>query len=183
MKNSLLILLCFIPNYIYCQQSSIVLADGTNNTGDFAVKFSGMSKTLYIKDRTTGKKYKPDEIFMLRTTEKGETVTYYSIDVKETVDDKINTRRLGTLIYENGKVKLFSVRNYYVEPETYILKKTDTVAFNIGYIYGADARPFKRRIREYFKDCLELVSKVEENDFDNRDAIKIAQFYDENCGK
>jgi hypothetical protein len=136
-----------------------------------------------IKDLKTKEKYKPEEISSFTTTEYGVTTVYYYIEVKETIDDKKTTRRLGTLIYENEKVKLFSVSNAMVADEIYILRKTDAVAFNIGYIYGADARPFKRRISEYFTDCPELVTKVKNNEFHNSDGIKIAQFYDENCGK
>ena len=184
MKNSLLILLCFLFSNMYCQQSSIVFADGTEKTGDYVFRHTGMTINPIIKDKKTKEKYKPEDILSFKeTTENGETTVYYSIEVKETVDDKKTTKRLGFIIYENEKVKLFSVINNFVANETYILRKTDTVAFNIGYIYGADARPFRRRIREYFTDCPQLVSKVEMNDFHNTDAIKIAQFYDENCGK
>ncbi|WP_333601213.1 hypothetical protein [Flavobacterium sp.] len=184
MKNLLLILLCFMFSNMYCQQASIVLADGTEKTGDFVFRFTGMGSNPFIKDKKTKEKYKPEDILSFKTTTAyGETIVYYAIDVQETVDDKKTTKRLGYILYENNKVKLFSVINNYVANETYILRKKDTVAFNIGYIYGADARPFRRRIREYFTDCPELVSKVEKNDFHNTDAIKMAQFYDENCGK
>ena len=168
---------------MYCQQSSIVFADGTEKTGDYVFRYTGMGMNPFIKDKKTKEKYNPEDILSFKTTEYGETIVYYSIEVKETVDDKKTTRRWGTIVYENRKVKLFSVLNNYVANDTYMLRKTDTVAFNIGYIYGADARPFRRRIREYFTDCPELVSRVEKGDFHNTDTIKIAQFYDENCGK
>ena len=183
MKNLFLILTCMIFSKMHCQQSSIVLADGTEKVGDYVFRNSGMSVNPYIKDRKTKEKYKPEEISSFKTIEYGETIVYYSIEVKETIDDKKTTKRFGTLIYENGKVKLFTVLNVFAANETYILRKTDNVAFNIGYIYGADARPFRRRIREYFTDCQDLVAKVEKGEFHNTDAIKIAQFYDENCGK
>lgn len=168
---------------IYSQQATILFADGTEKVGDYTVKLSSFNINPFIKDRKTKEKYKPEEISILKTTKNGVTTVYYSIETKETVDDNKTTRRLGTIIYENGKVKLFSVINSFVKDEIYILRKTETVAFNIGYIYGADARPFNRRISEYFTDCPELVTKVKKNEFNNNDVIKIAQFYDENCSK
>lgn len=81
------------------------------------------------------------------------------------------------LSYSTGGsgVSTFSTSTYFLKrlEET---KPTFFVAF--GYVVKQD---FKTFIKEYFKDCNELITKVNKNELKEKHSIEIASFYNNNC--
>lgn len=42
----------------------------------------------------------------------------------------------------------------------FVKRTNEDVALNMGYIFGAGQRGIKKRVREYFTDCNDLITKV-----------------------
>lgn len=195
MKKILILLSIFLAiNTAYSQKQKmkITLNNGIEKTGIYKIKTPTppFSNKLIIKSIETNEKYTLDEISSVIVYDNSEILYYKVIDVKFTIDDKKTEKKLGLIIHQGSKTELFSVSTTIYNPNQisnydsfYIIKNKEAIAYNIGYIYGIDARPFKRRIREFFTDCQQLIDKVENNEFNNDDALNIAVFYDDNCGK
>lgn len=82
----------------------------------------------------------------------------------------------------DGKVKL--LKRSYVDSRTTMSKtqtlylKEEGLPINFNNI-----KSFKKEAQAYFSDCSMLCSKIENRTFRRKDAIKIAEFYNSNCGK
>ncbi len=76
----------------------------------------------------------------------------------------------------NSGVSLGVVNEYYVN------KGSGHEVIKIGNdhpVFGK--RHFKKTINEFFKDCPEIIRKVNENEFRRAEMVSIVDFYNENC--
>ncbi|EAR00128.1 hypothetical protein [Maribacter sp. HTCC2170] len=94
----------------------------------------------------------------------------------------------------SGTVKLYKQNNAsfsmndgignYKDTSTYYLKKgneqTATLYVAFGYIPKTN---FKKVSFLYFKDCLDLVNRIDRNEFKKEDYKEIIEFYNTNCGE
>jgi hypothetical protein len=46
-----------------------------------------------------------------------------------------------------------------------------------------ELKSFKIRIKDYFKDCSGLVTKINNKQFGRKDLVEIAEYYNANCGE
>lgn len=60
-------------------------------------------------------------------------------------------------------------------------KNEDTIAYNLGYIYGVQARGILKRVEDYFTDCPQLIDLVKNNKIKKTETIKMVEFYEKNC--
>lgn len=159
--------------------------------------------TIYFKDGTTlagfGKIVADNDI-RFRATEEGEGIIY-----KKELIDKI---QIGDGFYQykpneeswlrviiKGKVNLYkkdatyyyaytstaipaggTVTNYYVEREG------ENEVFKITS-HGEISKNFKKTASAYFKDCPELVEKINNKTYKKTHIEEVIKFYNSNCGK
>lgn len=167
----------------------IVFNDGTEKLGTYKIKVPMLSRIPIIISKKTNEKYTLSEMSNITVYDGMAKLYYEIIDVKNNFDDVKTEKVLGLLVYSGSKTELFNVQeatnSATVAPyeETYIKKKDEKIAYNIGYIYGIDARSVKKRLGNYFANCPELVDKIETNQIDKYKALEIAQYYENNCGK
>lgn len=105
------------------------------------------------------------------------------------VTESIKERRLVELF--TGKVSLYSkqekgalppgmgggihdIDNYYVK------KKNEEKATHLGSNL-LFTKNFKKAASEYFKDCPDLVTKIQNKEFTKRNLFKMVSFYNHNC--
>lgn len=190
MKKIIILLSLFLSVHsTYSQKKmKIVFADGTEKTGDYRIKLPMFSRIPIVVSHETNEKYKLDQMQNVTLYDGTAELYYEIIDAKDNMDDAKTEKVLGLLIYNGPKAKLFgveeAVNSATVAPyqEIYIRKKDDKIAYNIGYIYGVDARSAKKRLRDYFADCPSLVEQINNNEINKEKSIEITKYYETNCG-
>jgi hypothetical protein len=192
--------LLFAVHFSYCQEkTTLFFKDGTSKTGMYKIRkktFTNDSSNLVIINNETDEKYTLEnltDVIILKDTLK----SYYEvIDVKKNFDDKKTERKLGFLAYSSPKVNMYYIAETinsggaigvfmmsHGYQETYIKKSKDSIAYNMGYIYGAGERGIKKRVRDYFYDCPKLVELVNNDNIDKHNTFQIVKYYEENCAE
>lgn len=62
----------------------------------------------------------------------------------------------------------------------YVCRQSDAEAFRITS-FGNISKNFKKTASEYFKDCPELVKKIEDKTFKKDDIEEVVRFYNAHC--
>lgn len=175
----------------------ITLNNGTIKTGAYEVK--NMTLGYAIKPRiistTSMEKYRLEDIRCIIMYTPTDSVCYEVIPVKKYIDSNKTELKLGQVGFKGESIELFYVSeisyhggaigsfitagSYY---QTYVKRLNDKLAYNMGYIYGAGQKGIKKRVRDFFTDCPELIQKVEDNEIPKAETLKIALFYENNCG-
>jgi hypothetical protein len=179
------------------EKSKVIFNDGSEKIGEFVIRkptFANSSSRLLIISKETKTKYSLNEISKVIIYSENDSLQYEVIDVKTNFNDKKTEKKLGLLAFRGNKINLYYVEEtihsggaigmgmVYDSGEAYAKKTSENTAYNIGYIYGAGARGIKKRVRDYFTDCKQLIEKVE-NDIISKDkTIDIIMFYENNCG-
>lgn len=192
--------LLFIVNFCISQEkTTLFFKDGSSKTGMYKIRkktFTNDSSNLVILNNDTNEKYTLEDVtdvIILKDTLK----SYYEvIDVKKNFDDKKIEKKLGFLAYSSPKVNMYYIAETihsggaigvftmnYGYKETYIKKSKDSIAYNMGYIYGAGERGIKKRVRDYFYDCPKLIELVDNDNIDKHNTFQIVKYYEENCAK
>lgn len=192
----IVVLLCITsfltPVALQAQKARAVLTfkDGTIKTG--LGKLSGTNK---IKFRAN-KQEKPIKYdFSLLDEAKISGITYVSVNVN--VNGSENKKVLERVLV--GKVYLYQSQNQGYMPYA---GAPGGVGFAGGYSYSINnfyvsranevkathlgsnelfTKNFKQAASDYFKDCTELVQKIQNSTFKKRDLIAIVQFYNNEC--
>ncbi len=195
MKTKLLLIALLFTGYnLYAQlKLNVVFNDGTEKMDYYKIK--GRKELRALSDN---KKYTIDQIKEVTYySEKDPTQydTYNVVDIKTYVKSKKSKKEFARKAYEGENIELYyihynwstmhanSMMSFNAYDEAFVRRKGEEFVYNIGYIYGAGYKGIKKRIKEYFTDCPELVEKVKENKIKKNNTMEIVKFYDENCGK
>lgn len=169
------------------------IKSGIYNIKNMILNFPSKTKIISIKGR---EKYKLDEIKNIMMYTETDSIYFEVILTKKYFDSKKLIKKLGQVglignkinlyyvsevLYQGGAVEIYTTVDSY--NEKYLKKGNDSVAYNMGYIYGAGQRGIKKRVRDYFTDCPILIEKINNNEIPKNETMKIALFYEENCGK
>lgn len=192
------IICLFIVSTIYSQdKTTINFNDGTSKTGEYTLRkptFANSSSRLMAVSKDKKEKYTMDKFSSVIVYKDGKELFYEVIDVKTNFDDKKTEKKLGFVAYGSPKMKVYFVaetihaggtvgmHSTYGSSETYVKRAKDSIAYNMGYIYGAAARGIKKRVQDYFTDCPKLIEQVENDSIDKKDIKAIIEFYEKNCG-
>ena len=101
-------------------------------------------------------------------------INLYAIEFKNSNN---NTGGLSPMGVSSGVS--VDVTEYYVN-----VRDNDYEVIKIGNnhpVFGK--RHFKKTVNDFFKDCPELITQVENGEFKRNDMIQIIQFYNKNCGE
>lgn len=174
----------------------ITLTDGTVKSGVYKIKDQtlGYAQKTKVISKKTKEKYKLNDIESLMIYTETDSIPYEVIRVKKYLNSKNQELKLGQVCFKGNRIEVFYVSEYVyqggaVTPittmssyhETYFKKKNSAIAYNMGYLYGAGQRGIKKRVRDYFTDCPELIQKVENNEIHKKETLQIALFYEKNC--
>lgn len=197
-KIIILLLIIFTINTSFSQEKSkVIFNDGSEKIGEFIIRkpfFANSSSRMLIISNETKKKYTLNDVAKVIVYSGKDSLTYEVIDIKTNYNDKKTEKKLGLLAYRGTKINLYYVEetihsggaigisSVYNSGEAYAKKTNDTIAYNIGYIYGAGARGIKKRVRDYFTDCPKLIDNVENDVIEKDKTIDIIKFYEDNCG-
>lgn len=198
-KKYLLAILVLVVNISLGQEKTMLFfKNGTTKTGDYKIRkqtFTNNSSNLVILNNAKDEKYSLDDINAAIVFKDNSEFYYEVLQVKKNFNDKKTERKLGLLAYRGPKINMYYIAEsihsggavgmgmMYGTNETYILKNTDSIAYNMGYIYGAGERGIKKRVRDYFTDCPKLIESVDHNKLGKNDTLEIIKYYEENCSK
>jgi len=174
----------------------IILTNGEVKEGNFYLdqKVMGFVKKPVLKSKETKEKYKLEQVEgALVYSDDGKPDTYKVVWVRKYLDSKKTRRKFGRLIFAGNRINLYEVSEViytgsgfgiHVQGEYgqyYAMKASDTIAYNVGYIYGAGQKGIKKRVRSYFKDCPSLVQKVVDKSIPKEETFAIIEYYENNC--
>ncbi len=200
-KASIIIaLLFFLPMIAQKQKATLYFRDGTTQTG--LAKLFDLSnfggKIKFRKDKNSNKIiYTSLEIDKISIRENDIYVIYqYKIvENKGTIvlleliaKGKVTLYRDQTQGYYSSGTRMgggfnssgvgmgrsYSINNYYVS-------KDNKNVSHLGSKGTLFSKNFKKSASEYFKDCSELVNKIQSKEFKKRNIVDIVEFYNENC--
>lgn len=127
------------------------------------------------------KNVKKPQYPLLKILEKG-SLSLYSIEQTGTIT---SPGLSGYDVNMNGKnVHVASTKGmstYFSSKSYYISKGNSTEVFSINNTNILGGK-FIKSASKYFKDCPELVKKIESKEFRRNDIIGIVQYYNQNCG-
>ena len=174
----------------------VTFNNGKIDTGLYSIQrrtfIAGIPKTRVVSKKTR-QKYKLNKIKNIIMYSGNDSIYFEVIKTKKYIKSKKAKNKLVQIGYVGNKIELFyasefiyqggsvgsiNVSSYY---ETYVRRKNENIAYNMGYIYGAAQRGIKKRVREYFIDCPLLIEKVNNNEIPKKETLKIAKFYENNC--
>lgn len=177
--------------------SKVILNDGSEKVGEFTIRkptFANSSSKLLIISKETKKKYTLKEVSKVTVYRENDSLYYEVLDVKTNFSDKKTEKKLGLLAFKGNKINLYYVEEtihsggsvgigmIYNSGEAYAKKTSEGTAYNIGYIYGAGARGIKKRVRDYFTDCKQLIKNVDDDTIKKDNTLDMVLFYEKNCG-
>lgn len=200
MKNLILFLAPFFFTTIIFGQTKmkITLSNGDEKHGEYWLKMDHLGFPVKPKliSLNTNEKYKLDKIKNVVMYNDKDSTLFKVIETKKYLNSKKIVKKLGRIDYIGDSIRLYNVYELLYQGgaiglvttvdsygEKYVQRKNDSIAYNMGFIYGAGQRGVKKRVRDYFIDCPELIEKVNNNEIPKRDTKKIVLFYEENCVK
>lgn len=199
LKQKFLFLFLFFATTSSFGQEKMIITfnDGTQKTGEYIIRkpaFAESSSRMMVVTKDKRERYELDQFSSVEVHKDDKIFFYKVIDVKVNFNDQKTKKKLGLLAYSGEKVSVYYVAEtvhtggtvgmHMVSGsyETYIKRKKDEIAYNMGYIYGAAARGIKKRARDYFTDCPDLIQQLEDDIIKKEDIKAIAEFYEKNCG-
>ena len=197
MKNILIITFLLFTNYIFSQNSyelgEIFYRDGTSEKGYLKIKYS----VIKYKKKITEKKHVEltyKEVKKIIINEDGKDYEYQYKIIKGRTKGKFKLLKKIIL----GKASL-----YLIEHETYISSSgagtfSNSITYNGADYYigkntsslvefiGANSiavgrKNIRKGLITYFKDCKELVKKLKNKEYKNKNIIEAVEFYNNNC--
>ena len=185
----LLFLILSFTTYANYLKGTIILKDKTEMAGlielgkNNSVNFKTDKKSIKVEISAE----KIESVLIIGNKQNINKYEFHLTSTKTIVGNKEIMRLLQVLI--DGKMKLYgtstSFTNYNgtgYSSSTYFLKRNDEikpvffVAF--GYIVKQNFREF---IKEYFKDCEAIISKVERKELKEKNYTEIVEYYNSTC--
>lgn len=191
MKKITILMLLFVSVLSYSQlKVSIKFKDNTEIND--SIKQVG-EKLISLK---TGKTYTLNTINDIKIFEGNTVKHYFILDVKLYKNSKQVQKGIGLIIYSNGEITLYRIlfglklKNKFNFPKTYnnryevfIKRKNKKYTYNIGCIDGTGCIKIKKRLKDFFNDCPNLVQMIKKNKINKREIIKIVDYYNDLCTK
>jgi hypothetical protein len=212
MKYLLLYLFFFSSAFTLWSQKSpatLFFKDGTTKTGyvfgdtDWELKFSKQ-----LKGKKT--KYQFEELDSLRLTENYKENIYHIQKYKfgKNQTKLTNLKYAKVELITDGPVQLYIMKTSHIEAGgttfsyghngsitttvtsgggytqySLFVKKPEEERLFWLYTKGIVLRNFKKASKEYFKDCPELISRIEAGDYTRSNAIAMVNFYNDSCSQ
>lgn len=199
MKKTLLVIAIFFGLIAANGQNKMTVTfnDGTQKTDVYSIRtgtFSNSSSSTKLVSRNPTVKIPLEDFASVVVYDQDKELQYVVIDVKTNFNDKKSEKKLGLLMYSGSKMSVYYVAETISTGgsfgvsfnsdsfETCVKKNKEDIAYNMGYIYGAGPRGIKKRVRDYFADCPELIEKVDNDSIEKTKTIEMVEFYEKNCG-
>lgn len=195
--STLIFLLLAYPSFGQ-KEMKITFNNGEVKSGTYKIKDEtlGWATQTRIISKKTKEKYDLEDISSLILYTENDSINYEVIRVKKYLNSKTHELKLGQVCFKGKKIEVFTVSEYIYQGgslpntvnvssyhETYFKRTDETTAYNMGFIYGAGQRGIKKRVRDYFTDCRELIQKVDTNEIHKKESMQIALYYEKNCGQ
>ncbi|MBJ2174550.1 hypothetical protein JBL43_09895 [Aureibaculum sp. A20] len=194
MKEILIIIafLFVMPLAAQKNVAKLYFNDGTEKTGLAKITYKNEIK---FREENGGKKeiYNSDgikciEIFNIYEKPRKKTYCYKKINennpilLRQVINGKLSlyvldTTTHGSMAGPNGSVFMTgnSSSSYYV------CKGDDEIVTHLGDRGNLFSKNFIKAASEYFKDCPELVKKIEDKAYKKRDIEEVVNFYNKDC--
>lgn len=167
----------------------VTLTNGVVIEDDFKIRNS------HLISKSTQKKIPYDSIFKYKYYGYGSPKEYYMIHMKKFKEMKNSKIAAGFRVYHGKKVDLFhaifhsgltperSIDKYTQGVEVFVKRKDEIYAYSIGFMDGYGNYKTKKRLKDFFGDCPELIKKIENNEINELDTVRIVDFYENKCGE
>jgi len=195
MKLKILTVLVFLLSFSAQSQymkMKVTLTNGQEQTGEYRIKKRGTNSSNTYLQTKDGRKLMLQDFNRLVIYKDTLSVNYEVIEAKDNLKDKKADKKLGQVIFTGARMEVFAVAEVIwsgggMSPsaseasEKYVRRIGDSIAYNMGEIYGASARSIKKRMNDYFTDCPLLIIQIERDSLDRHNIIDVAKFYEKNC--
>lgn len=197
-----LILLITLSSFSQNQKATLFFRDGTSLEGLARITNFG-DKIKFKKDKNSEKIiYNSQKVDKIVIRENDEDITYQYKIIKNRKtpllleplkEGKVTLYRdlkqgyspgmqmggysAGGMGMNFGGGRSYSISSYYVS------KDNGNIVIHLGDKGTIFTKNFKKAASEYFKDCSELVKKIQSKEFRKRDVVDIVEYYNENCGE
>jgi hypothetical protein len=190
MKKIIIIILILFSLQSYSQLKVNIKFKDNKEIND-SIK-QGAEKLISLK---TGKIHNLNDINEIKIFEGNRMKHYFILDVKSYKNSKRVQKGLGSKVYSNGEIELFhisfgsnnknrlksQIKTYDSGIEVFIKRKNKKYTYNIGCIDGIGCKKIKKRLKDFFSDCPNLIRMIKKNKINTRDIIKIIDYYNESC--
>lgn len=184
------------PTPLHAQKTKAVLTfkDGSIKTG--LGKIAGKNIKFRTRKKAKAVKYPMTSLQQAKIYYQTEVTTYVSVKVKgreaPSVLEQVATGKVDLYLKltqgynpsyvnngfgTNGNFMggyIYSINDFYVK------KEGETEAFHLGS-NQLFTKNFKKAASDFFKDCPELVKKIQDRSLKKRDLIEIVEFYNNQC--
>jgi hypothetical protein len=151
------------------------------------------SKVIYYDSMNKKRTLMPDTVTEIRFSYLGKTIRMISLFDALSLNKALNNSTHVFLKLEaEGKVNIFSY--FYIasggsgfNPATGVMNsssyKDDMIILQKpgGSIWKPEAMSFKKDIKAFFSDCTALIEKIDRKEFERKDTLAIAEFYNAQC--
>lgn len=196
------LLTIFLSSTLYAQRTKAILffKDGTQITG--LGKLKGANKVKFRKTRKDkAKKYDFKNLEKVKIYEADDIITYVYLKIKGKNKYKVLEQVVvgEVMLYKIvaqgqhagvgmggfggagggmgfGMGTSFTIKNYYVK------RKNDQEVTHLGST-SLFSKSFKKAAGNYFKDCLNLVKKIQNKEYKKRDIREVVEYYNTECEK
>ena len=181
-----LLLLCFNP--IQAQKYSGSLSFNGGRTANGLVQVKRNKISFRPSKKAQQQVYDYNQVHSVTYgNRKSETLTYEYVALEH------ETKPQLFQVIVNGKIKLYLQLNSnfsmadgmgnYNNTSTYYIKKDGEECANIYAVFDTNPKTsFKHIINAYFKDCVDLINRVDRKEFTKSDFKEIIEFYNASCG-
>jgi hypothetical protein len=160
---------------------------------------SVISKINQLKSITSKKEYGYSKIDEIIVHINNQSYPFYILEVRERYNPKKLPRKghrgIGYKVYDSPKLELFYISfsssldrvirgvtyKYNPKQEIFIRRKNEKFVYSIGCMDGIGCVKFLIRLKAFFYDCPKLIAEIKQKRIDERDIIKISNFYDVSC--
>jgi hypothetical protein len=204
LKTSIIFLsLVFIINLAYSQHyypGRIILIDGEKLEGLVNLPFYRMNKCMFYKsnENAAERKIKTDSVkFVSMVSDEGKTSTLANVELSRKekglvflliegyttlyfTGDGINVDKHGNIVPTASAVAGRSLPEFYYMAQRKAERYPVTLAITspAKTVFG-QARAFRKLAAEYFKDWPELVKRIKNEEFTEKDVERVVTIYNE----
>jgi hypothetical protein len=190
MKKVLIIITLFFSFYSYSQHNVIIKFKDGREVSDKVILTN--KKLISLQN---SQQYKFTEISEIVLNKDNSIYNFYLIEAKLYLNSKESQLGLATKFYDSKTIELYRIsfglnldnllkpnKNTNPNLEVFIKRKKENYAYSIGFVDGEGWRKIKKRLKDFFNDCQELITQINKNCISEKDIYKIVRYYNKSCG-
>jgi hypothetical protein len=153
----------------------------------------------FLVSTNTKEKYHFDDVSEIKVYKNDSVIEYYyPLNIKYGNNSNKISHGLGMKVYDSEHLEIFHARFSYFKldyvheyideyissrVDTFIRRKGESYAYSIACIDAMGCDSILERVLLFFDDCPKVIEQIVNSNINQRDIIKIADYYNAHCGK